>query len=450
MQYITALDYVLLPFVLALIYGLAYRKRRRLYPEGHPWRLYYIPGLSVKVFGALFIGLIYAYYYKGGDSFQFFRHAEVINSAMDDSFRKWFNLIFHIPAWNDPEYYPYISQMEWYQDPSSYTVISITAVLSLLTAGTYLPASMLFAFISFSGIWALFRTFATVYPHLLKPVAVAALFIPSTFVWGSGIFKDTVCMFGLGWLTYGSFRLLVHRDFGVGNIALTILSAILLFVVKVYILLSFLPALAVWILFINSQRIGNMAGRFLLKLVSMGLIIAGFLFFMARYSDQLGKYSLDRLSETSLSTRGWIYYVSERDEGSAYDLGEFDPSIQGMLTKMPAAINVTLFRPYFWESGKVIVLLSAIEAFLFLALTLRVLFSVGLLKSWQAINRDPTIQFCLIFTLIFAFAVGISSYNFGALSRYKIPCLPFFAMGLILIFYKSHPPSKKIFPLLGF
>ena len=43
------------------------------------------------------------------------------------------------------------------------------------------------------------------------------------------------------------------------------------------------------------------------------------------------------------------------------------------------------------------------------------------------ISKDPNLVFCLVFSIIFAFAVGISSYNFGALSRYKIPCLPFYA-----------------------
>jgi len=74
---------------------------------------------------------------------------------------------------------------------------------------------------------------------------------------------------------------------------------------------------------------------------------------------------------------------------------------------------------------------------------------VGPLKAWKTINKDPTIQFCLIFSLVFAFAVGISSFNFGALSRYKIPCLPFYALALILIYYKNFPPQKKLMKILG-
>src|SRR5204863_6631919 len=111
--------------------------------------------------------------------------------------------------------------------------------------------------------------------------------------------------------------------------------------------------------------------------------------------------------------------------------------------------NVTLFRPYIWESKKIIVLISALEALLFLFITLKVLFTVGIVKVWRTISNDPAIQFCLVFSIIFAFAVGISSYNFGALSRYKIPCVPFYAMALILIYYKNRPLNKPLIPFIG-
>jgi hypothetical protein len=182
------------------------------------------------------------------------------------------------------------------------------------------------------------------------------------------------------------------------------------------------------------------------KFLFIVIVIAGFLFLTERFTKQLGRYSLERVAQTSVYTRGWIYY-SSGTEGSAYSLGEIDPTLQGTLAKFPLAVNVTLFRPYLWESKKIIVALSAIEAILFLFITLKVLFTLGPVKIWKTIRSDPTIQFCLIFSIIFAFAVGISTYNFGALSRYKIPCLPFYVLAMILIYYKNKPLNKK---LLGF
>ena len=107
---------------------------------------------------------------------------------------------------------------------------------------------MLFAFFSFTGIWAMYRTFVNIYPKLYKSLALAFLFIPSTFVWGSAIFKDTVCMFGIGWLTYTTFRMFINKDFSKKNIFLLVMSFYLVYSTKLYILMAFMPALSVWLL----------------------------------------------------------------------------------------------------------------------------------------------------------------------------------------------------------
>src|SRR6266487_37707 len=392
---LSILDFALLPFFLGIVYTLAYRVRNKRYSQKNPLRKYYIPALSIKIFGAIFIGLVYGYYYKSGDTFYYFNQAQVLNSSFNESFAKWINLLFHIPKGSDGNYYNYISQIEWYRDPASYTVVAITAFLSIFTLNTYLPTAILFAFISFSGIWALFRTFASLYPQLTRPVAIAVLFIPSVVVWGSGIFKDTICLFGLGWLTYSTFRFLVQKDFSFRNIILAMLSFILIANIKLYILLGFTPALLMWIFFNYSQGIKNKSQKILVNFIFLGFVGSGFLFFMQRFANELGKYSLEKVAQTSSVTREWIYY-SSGDEGSGYDLGVFDPTIAGMISKFPLAVNVTLFRPYIWETKKIIVALSSLEAVLFLIITLKVLFMIGPVKIWKAISTDSTIQFCLI------------------------------------------------------
>ncbi|MDB5251193.1 MAG: hypothetical protein JWP27_362, partial [Flaviaesturariibacter sp.] len=118
------------------------------------------------------------------------------------------------------------------------------------------------------------------------------------------------------------------------------------------------------------------------------------------------------------------------------------PTPAGMLSKLPAAVNVTLFRPYLWESRKVIQILSALEATLFMLATLYVIRKRGIKNFFGALVSDPNLLFFIVFTLIFAFAVGISTGNFGSLSRYKIPCLPFYAAMLIIM---NNRAEKQIF-----
>ena len=447
MTSIVLLDYVLLPFVLIFIYAIAYYIRNKNYAPKHPWRKYFIAGLSVKLFGAVVNGMLHYYYYGGGDTFAFFYHSNIINSALDESIVKWINLIFHIPEFDSIDYYRYTSQMFWYKDISSYTVGAAGAVLGVLTFNTYLPSAALFAFISFSGSWAMFRTFAKLYPHLTKQVAVATLFIPTTILWGSAIYKDTICMFGLGWLIHGVFRFLVEKDFSLQNILLAVISFLLIGLVKIYILIAFIPALGMWILFNYTQSIQSKSIRTLVKFAVMIVVGLGSIFAMSAFSSSLGAYSIENLASKAEETRLWIHYSSETQDGSSYSLGDIDPSLQGMLSRFPQAVNVTLFRPYLWEVKKPIMLLAALESLVFLIITIKVLYSVGLRKAWKAIGADPTIQFCLIFSIIFAFAVGITTYNFGSLSRYKIPALPFYTLALVLIYYKSKP-TKRLFRFL--
>jgi hypothetical protein len=400
-----------------------------------------MPGLYVKLGGAIFIGLVYGYYYRSGDTFNYYYHAQIINSSFSESLSTWFDLIRRTPVDKNPYLYSYVSQMFWYQEPSTYSVAVICAILGLLTGTTYLPTALLFAFISYSGIWAMYKTFASIYPKLSKELAICFLFIPSSFVWGSGIFKDTICMFGLGWMTYCTFRIFINKDYSIKNFALLGISFYLISVIKIYILLAFLPALSLWLMMSYSDRIRSAGVRWIINIVFVAITAGGFFFFTNRFADQLNRYSLDRIAQTAAVTRGWIGYVSDVQEGSGYDLGDFQPTLSGMLSKFPQAVVVTLFRPFPWEVKKVIVALSAVEALVFLFFTLKVLFRRN--KSFQAF-KDPNVIFFIMFTLIFAFAVGISSYNFGALSRYKIPCLPFYAAALAILLYKDQEPQKGV------
>jgi hypothetical protein len=68
-----------------------------------------------------------------------------------------------------------------------------------------------------------------------------------------------------------------------------------------------------------------------------------------------------------------------------------------------------------------------------LIFTLYVIIKLKIFGFIGAIYKDSTILFCLIFSIIFAFAVGFTSMNFGALARYKTPALPFYFTAMVLL-----------------
>lgn len=442
-QYLTIWDLVLTPIYLVILTFIAKRMRDKRYPVGDPMRVYFLPGLYAKFGGAIFIALIYQYYYDGGDTYNFYTHSKIINSALGDSISLWVKLLFRVSPESDPYIYKYASELYWYSDPNSYTVGVLGAVIGLFNGTTYIPIALVFAFLSFTGIWAMFRSFVSIYPTQHKPLAIAFLFIPSTVVWGSAIFKDTICMFGLGWLTYTVFRVFIDRDLSTKNLLLMAISFYLIALVKVYILVAFVPALCIWLLITYSKKIQSSGMRWFITILTVSSCVGGLWVLSQSFSDTLGRYSLDNLANTAKSTQGYINYVSEVEGGSAYDLGEFEPNILSMVSKFPQAVTVTLFRPFLWEAKKPIMLLSALESFAFGLLFIYVFFRKGMGGVIRRTLQDPNLLFFLVFSLIFAFAVGLSTGNFGTLSRYKIPCMPFFAAFLLILYFQQKDQSNK-------
>jgi len=181
-------------------------------------------------------------------------------------------------------------------------------------------------------------------------------------------------------------------------------------------------------------------------------IFGAALFTMNRIGESLERYSLENLAETAQTYQGYHERISYAGRGSAsrtgsgYTLGEINfNSPLSVAAKIPAAINVTFFRPYVWEVRNPVMLLSALESLLIFLFALKVIRKVGLGRFFHQLVSNKEVLFCIAFALIFGFAVGFTSYNFGSLVRYKAPCIPFFLVALVLI--NDLPARKKKMPL---
>ena len=57
----------------------------------------------------------------------------------------------------------------------------------------------------------------------------------------------------------------------------------------------------------------------------------------------------------------------------------------------------------------------------------------GIKRVFSAIAKESYVLFAITFSLMFAFSVGLSTANFGAMARYKIPAIPFFVSALAIV-----------------
>lgn len=420
-------DYVLTPFFLLIVYLWSRRKLRRI--EDPELKVYFRWGLWLRVFGAIFLGLVYQYYYHGGDTYGYYFAAQGYAGFFVENPIAAVSYLINgegmesiVPQMKNWDY------VRMFKTPAELMTLKLTGVANLLALNSYLSTSVLFGWISFVGAWKLFKVFQELAPGGIRSHAIAALLIPSVIFWGSGILKDSVTMTAICFLTYHSWQLFGHSRKIVGNGLVILVCVYLIGVIKGYILLAFAPAL---IFFLINQFKYRLRSSFARAIVTPAFLAVGFalaVVFVNRIGSSLGKYSLENLESVTIGTQTWHAHQSVGRAGSGYALAQTDFSPSGLARQLAPAVNVALFRPYLWEAREPLQFISALEAGALLALTLFGLWKAGI-KGWFLLfGKYPFLQFCLIFSIIFAFAVGLTSVNFGALVRYRIPCLPFFAM----------------------
>ena len=420
-------DLIIAPIIAFLIYALAIFIRPRVTYEEN--QKYFLPALTLKLFGAILLGALYQFYYGGGDTFGYYKGGVKIFEAFYTDPAIAFKLIF-----NDNNYldgvYPYASKIWMYQNSTAYMVVRIVGLFAILTGGSYSGIALLFALVSFSGLWAMYMAFSKLFPNHLFGLAVAILFIPSTIFWGSGILKDSITFGMLGWSTAAFINLLYWQRRPLLWLSVLVLSMVLAFNIKEYIVLSFFPAAMIWAYFVWIKKVHNKVLRLLLAPLIIIFMLLLSAYTVYKVGENSTRYSIANMAETARITAYDIGRWTGRSAGSRYDLGDFEGNLPSMLRLAPAAINVSLYRPYLWEVRGPLMLVAALEGLVLLVFTIIILFRM----IWFKINvlKSPAAWFSLIFSLTFAFAVGISTYNFGTLFRYKVPLMPFFAILLVL------------------
>ncbi|WBO84978.1 hypothetical protein [Hymenobacter yonginensis] len=434
-------DLFLTPLYLGLIYAVAFAVRGRV--TNVYTRQYFIPALSVKLVGAIAFGLIFQFYYGYGDTFNYFKHSSLMYEAFGDSFSIGLKLLTSNGE-RLPELTKYTSRMYWWHPGSTELIVArFAAVFGLLCFNTYTVVGMFFACISFSGMWAMYMTFAKIRPQVYKQLAIAVFFIPSVFFWGSGLMKDSLCLGALGWVFYAFYQGAIQKKRLFKSFIIGFLAAYMLYATKVYILLSFLPPALIWVFNENSQRIKNAALRMIAKPFLLGIGAVAAVFALNNLTEGNDSYDIDKIGEKSKITADYLYQVSVQQEGSAYTLGEQDGTIGGMVKLAPQAIVVALFRPFLWEARNPVMLLSALESAFFLFFTLKIMFRVGLKHFFSSIAQTPVLVLSFVFALVFGASVGIISNNFGTLVRYKIPLIPFYVGALYILQDVSGAGQKK-------
>ena len=426
----TYTDFLLFPVYVTFFYF--YFRFRRSKITDPVLKKYYLPFFWTKI-GATLVSALFNYYIVKADSYGLF-YTEGHNLFQlilkDISNVKWF---FVAGKDFDTDLVATPSLAGYYNGESSYLLIKLVALFSFFSFGKYLLISLFFSFLCFSGVWKLFRFFYHLYPHLHKQLSISILFLPSFIFWSSGILKETVSIAALGWVTYNLYFLFHDKKHKAGHVIRCIIAGYLLFTVKPYIFLSYLPFL---ILFLVSLKLRSyksglkriLVGGFLF-VIALGAIVS----IVTRDDLNIGGFAIDNIFEQVKNQKQNFEGMSDVADSYFSSGSTFDGTFSSFLRSVPGAIAATFYRPFIWESKKLATLISSLESLAIMLFTIWVFIKTGPRTVLKAIVKNPVILFCILFSLVFAIFVGMTTLNFGTLVRYKIPCLPFYLIALILI-----------------
>jgi len=403
-------------------------------------RTLFIKAFYFKMICALIFTVFISFYYNGGDTeMYYFAGLHLHDAVVDDPGN--FVKIFMTKVINvktplmdyfiyDTSVYPVWEAMH---SEGNFFVPKLALPFLLIFQKSYLSVALAFSFFALGGCIRLYKFFTHYFPDYWREIALATLFLPSAVFWSSGMLKDPICFGSVGYLVYGVFSIVIKRKKIISSIIWVAVSVVLLFYIKPYILFALLPGIVLWLFTEMNKLIGNRILRNIFTVITLfvGAMSAFLLIQYTTSDDSVKSYRLDTFIETSSANRNLYAGFSETEQGAYFTIGTKSPALLFL-----NGIVATFFRPFPWEISSPIVALSVIESMFFLFIALSVVFKRGLFYFFQKIFANPVFMLCFVFAIVFAAAVGSTATNFGSLSRYKIPCMPFFLV-MILVLYRQ-------------
>lgn len=392
----------------------------------------------LKVISSIVFCLIYIYYYQGGDTVSYYETSRSLVNLGMKNIVSYLDVITSAPSMSGYMTFDRETGFPWpymYFDSQTFFVAKLISPLVFIGFKSYLVTSVLLSWISFFGAWKFYLLLCRYFPGMEKRLAIGVLFVPSVLFWGSGILKDTITFSAVCWFIVGLDAAFIAGRRSKMAYLTVLLTLYVLLSVKPYVLYSLLPGAIIWI---GSSRMKKIHSKFVrITLVPLVLVlsIAGGFAALSLLGNQMGKFAINKMLETASVTQKDLkqdYY-----QGSAFDIGDFDPTIAGVTAKVPAAMAVGLFRPYVWEARNIVMVASGLENLVYLLMAVFLIFKIisSPRKFFRILGEYPILSFLLCYTLFFSVMVGLSTSNFGALVRFKIPFLSCYIVLLLILHY---------------
>lgn len=387
------------------------------------------------------MSLIYTYYYTDrntADIFKYFDDSKIMFDALLKKPGDYISMLTGIG--NDSQYFSdhyYKLMNNWYRVyesniyNESHTIIRFNALIRIFSFGYYNVHTVFICFLSLSGLVALYKNALKFIKNKNKELIFGIFLLPSVIFWGSGVMKEGLLFFGLGFLIYHFFAII--EKFTIVSLIWIILTTTLIYFTKFYVLAIAIPVLVAHFWISKSNE----------KFILMKYLIVFVIYIFLGTELHLIFPKLNTLEILVTKQHDFIGLAKFMNSGSLINIPLLTPDIWSFIKYAPQAFFITMFRPFVTEADSMMVLMAALENLLIsLVLIIALVFA-----NYRQIHKS--IFYACMFAVIFMFVLtGLITPVMGAMVRYKVPALPFLMILLIMMIDKEKM-IKKI-PFLKF
>lgn len=385
----------------------------------------WLPGVFflLKCLSGILLGLIYTRYYTNHndtDTFKFFTDSKIMFDSIYSHPHDFVRMFTGIDG-KAPELYPYYIKMDSWLNTNlifndNKTIIRLNSLFRFFSLGYYNVHVVFINFISFTGLFCLYKSFSSYCPDKKKELFILTFLMPSVLFWGSGLLKDGILISGFGFLIY-SFTIILRNGFSVKRILMLILALIILMVTKTYVLAIILPGLlAWWMTYKSSSR------KAIVSFLVIYILYLTVAFSLYRFNPDYNVAALIYYKQKNFIDFGTLH------KATMISLPIIECSAFSILKYSPIAFCNTMFRPFLTDvHGNPMILLSALENILIILMILACIISMGFKRM------DPIVIFSIIFIVLLFVLIGLISPVLGAIVRYRIVALP--CLMFVLIYY---------------
>ncbi|RFP66492.1 hypothetical protein D0N36_03860 [Hymenobacter lapidiphilus] len=304
-------------------------------------------------------------------------------------------------------------------------IVKLLSVLNLASLGSAGLNALYLSVFSFVGSWELVRQLRRLWPEAVPLAAVGAFLLwPTVVYWTSGLTKESLLV-GSGALVLAAVLRLAYGPYtGRSWVVAGLLAAALLhFKMRYFFAVVLFGVLAGLGLIRVLQQLGLARNR----LVQLALLLS----LLAGGSWAAGEVStLFRPNKfTSQLQRNYTALLRVSADRPHLRYPNLQPTTESVVRHAPVAALNTLVRPWPWEGDSVRYVAAGLENLLLLGLL--GVASVAVVRGRAGRLPFAVVMALLLYCVLLAALLGLTTPNLGTLSRYRVTFLPFLLLLLL-------------------